>query len=188
MSEAIEIEALDRSQWGDGPWRKEPDRVDFEHAGLPCLLQRNRMGAWCGYAAVPPGHPWHGVQYGACLSPADPAHANDENGWHDCERRPEAIARVHGGLTYSGPCSGAICHVPKRGEPADVWWFGFDCAHFMDLIPKMSKFREEYGLPPKIHMDPRWTEIYRDIAYVRAETERLAEQLAAVAAPGAVLP
>jgi hypothetical protein len=142
---STETQEVDRSGWPAGPWDDEPDRVEFEHAGLPCLLNRGGGGAWCGYAAVPPGHPLHGQDYEV----------------------PDIS--VHGGLTYAGECHGAICHVPKPGEPDDVWWFGFDCAHAFDLTP--SK------LP---YAPPIFDEVYRDVAYVRRETERLAEQLAAV--------
>jgi len=89
---------------------------------------------------------------------------------------------AHGGLTYSAKCYGDICHVPKPGEPDDVWWFGFDCAHAMDLapgleaiemsIPAIRKRREEHPVPD------RYRDVYRDMAYVRKETEKLAEQLA----------
>lgn len=108
---------LDRSSWRDGPWNNEPDHVVWEHNGFPCLMHRGWSGAWCGYVAVPPGHPLHGKDY------------NDL----DYESGIGSIA--HGGLTYSGPCSGAICHVAKPGEPDDVHWFGFDCAHSFDRTP-----------------------------------------------------
>lgn len=144
-------EPIDKSAWGDGPWQTEPDRVEFEHAGLPCLLVRNpRSGNWCGYAAVPPGHPYHGMDYNI------------------------ADVEVHGGLTYANACAGQICHVPKPGEPDDVYWFGFDCAHFMDLVPGYAHLFK--GMP-SLSADLRDT--YRDVAYVTAETKRLAEQLAA---------
>ena len=133
---------IDRSTWGRGPWDDEPDRVEFEHAGLPCLLKRNRGGVWCGYAAVPPDHPWHGTHY------------------------DEVPVDVHGGLTYADACRGSICHVPQPGEPDNVWWFGFDSGHVGDVIPALPQVTE-------------WTDDYRDMAYVRAETTRLAEQLAA---------
>lgn len=107
---------IDRSKWGDGPWDGEPDRVEFEHAGLPCLMVRSTMGHWCGYAAVPPGHALHGAYYD----------------------KPDV--NVHGGLTYSGDCGGQICHVPKPGEPDAVWWFGFDCAHLGDHSPGLRPF------------------------------------------------
>jgi hypothetical protein len=132
----------DKAAWGEGPWQTEPDRVEFEHSGLPCLLVRGPLGGWCGYAAVPPGHPLHGTPY------------NDVD------------VEVHGGLTYADRCQGHICHVPKPGEPDEVWWLGFDCGHYTDLLPGMTKYN--------FNQDGT----YRDVDYVRAETERLAEQLA----------
>ena len=96
------------------PWLKEPDRVLFKYEGFPCLLNRAPTGAWCGYVGVPPGHPAHGKDYG------------------------DVEVHVHGGLTYSDSCQedGPICHVPEPGEPDDVWWLGFDCAHYNDFAPK----------------------------------------------------
>jgi hypothetical protein len=120
-------------------------------------MNRNRMGVWCGYAAVPPGHPYHGKRY------------------------DEVDVEVHGGLTYAAACAGEICHKPAAGEPHDVWWFGFDCGHAWDLAPGYSKVVDEVrnmaGLEPR----PRFPdEVYRDAAYVRSEVEQLAEQLAEV--------
>jgi len=167
---------IDKSTWGDGPWQTEPDRVEWRHAGLPCLAHRGPMGNWCGYAAVPPGHPLHGTAY------------------------PDADVSVHGGLTYSDRCSGAICHVPNPGEPDDVWWFGWDCGHAWDFSPALAAqirganfFALPFLLEPYDHAaamaaDPSsptwpWREIYRTLDYVQAETNRLAEQLAAVVKP-----
>jgi len=147
----LKTEPIDKSTWGDGPWQTEPDRVEFEHAGLPCLLVRNRTGNWCGYAAVPPGHPYHGADYSV----------------------PDVS--VHGGLTYANACAGQICHAPKPGEPDDVYWFGFDCAHFMDLVPGFAHLFA--GMPELSTLGVG--DVYRDVAYVTEETKRLAEQLAA---------
>jgi hypothetical protein len=157
-----------REQWGVGPWLDEPDRVDFEFAGLPCLLHRNirtdgrySPAAWCGYVAVPPGHPLHGLGYGS----PEVDHAMRVRG-------------VHGGLTYSEACAGHICHVPKPGEPDDVWWFGFDCNHSGDLAPGLAKgFGATGGAPESCRLTLPGDE-YRDIAYVYAETIALAAQLA----------
>jgi hypothetical protein len=140
---------MDKSNWGDGPWMTEDDREEFEHAGLPCLLHRARqLGSWCGYAAVPPGHPMHGA---GTLATVD----------------------VHGGVTYAAPCTGNICHVAKPGAPDDVWWFGFDCSHCDDLAPGLARYAG-----PTEPLGQYWTK-----AMVKAETMRLAEQLAAAAAP-----
>lgn len=95
---------------GEGPWTGEPHREEFKHQGLDCLLERGPFGAWCGYAAVPKGHPLFGKAYGLV----------------------DDRIEVHGGLTYSNGCQGVICH--KTDDPEDqVWWLGFDCSHAFDL-------------------------------------------------------
>lgn len=108
----VSLHKVDKSTWDRGPWDKEPDYKFFEYEGLPCIIRRGEhIGSWCGYVAVPLGHPWHGVDYG------------------------NVDANVHGGLTYSDKCQGHICHIPKPGEADDVWWLGFDCGHSYDLSP-----------------------------------------------------
>lgn len=139
----------DRSSWPAGPWDSESDREDFVHAGLSCFVQRNRMGAWYGYVGVPKDHPFYGKDY------------------DDVEPYPD----VHGGLTYADRCNEHLCHIPQEGMPSDVWWLGFDTAHFMDMdiVPGMLQFDEVRSLLPGT---------YKDLAYVTVETQRLAEQLA----------
>ena len=137
--------------YDDGPWVDEPDKAQWvdETTGLDCLVVRNGLDAWCGYVGVPPGHPLHGKDYG------------------------DLDIDAHGGLTYAAPCQeddGKVCHVPEPGRPADVWWFGFDCAHSpMDYIPRMDR---DFHFPEIL----RGT--YKDFEYVRAETTHLAAQLA----------
>lgn len=92
--------------------------------------------------------------------------------------RPESFLNVHGGLTYSDACDGEICHQPQVGEPEHVWWFGFDCAHSMDLIPQMQALsRALPGYPGGLHDK----DSYRNLAYVQAEILSLARQLDMVA-------
>ncbi len=141
----------EKTNWPGGAWRQEPDRLEFEHAGFACLLHRGPIGQWCGYCGVPPSHPMYGKHY------------------------DDVAVDVHGGLTYSDRCQkeGPICHTPKPGEPDDLYWFGFDCAHLGDLAPGMLRVGGRM-----IYSDTG--DIYRDLSYVRDETERLAEQLAAM--------
>lgn len=134
-------EQATREGCGPGPWDDEPDRIEFRVEGLPCLMVRNPMGAWCGYVAVPPGHPEHGVHYD--------------------DSRFEGL--VHGGLTFSGFSTDYITFTPEHGEYTEVWWFGFDCSHYTDLSPTMG-----FILPGVI---------YRDVAYVQGEIQRLANAL-----------
>lgn len=150
-----------RERWGKypGPWQDEPDRVEFEHMDLPCLLHRGPGGHWCGYVAVPPGHPDHGKHY-----------------------RDLDVVSVHGGLTYAAACEGHICHVPKPGEPDGVWWFGFDLHHWRDLAPIDKYYEDDYGRKhPHEHniFSKTHGETYKTVDYARRETEKLAEQLAA---------
>jgi hypothetical protein len=146
----------------DGPWRDEPDKAQWidEATDLDCLAVRNRLGAWCGYVGLPPGHPLHGFDY---------------------EQAPEARdIEVHGGLTFADKCAEGsedeprICHVPAPGRPADVWWLGFDCAHAGDLVPGMQDAYTAAG----INRPGGYRDTYRTFAYVQAECTSLASQLA----------
>lgn len=67
-------------------------------------------------------------------------------------------AEVHGGLTFDSGCG-------RDPKPGDTWWVGFDCAHAFDSFPRYA----------------RHGGFYRNIEFVRAETNRLAEQAARVA-------
>jgi hypothetical protein len=154
-------EYLDKSAWGDGPWQGEPDRVEWhdEATGLPCLLKRSHMGAWCGYAGVPPGHPWHGLHY------------------------DDIPAYAYHGLTYADRCQEdgrpmreRICHVPRPGEPDAVWWLGFDCEHGDDYVPKMEA--SGYGWA-SFGIERPCT--YKTLAFAQREVTRLAAQAAAAA-------
>lgn len=143
------------TRWPEGPWKGvEPDKIQYPDpaTGLPCLIVRNRFGALCGYVGVAEGHPWFGKPY------SDPA----------------VDVEVHGGLTFADSCDPdapeqhGICHIPGPGEPDHVWWFGFDCAHYRDYTPGLSK--------------GEW-DVYRTVDYVKHENARLAEQLVTAAAP-----
>lgn len=151
--------AIKLEKWGPGPWVDEPDHVEFRHNGVPCLMRRHpSSGHWCGYAAVEPGHPWHGKNYSGHWS---------EN---DDDYTPSPIdADVHGGLTYAAKCAGDICHVAQPGEPDDVWWLGFDFAHSGDFCPSSG------GRERRVYFG----ESYKGAGYVRAECKRLAEQIIA---------
>lgn len=149
---------------GDGPWKDEPDRGQWVDPAtdLDCLVKRGPAGQWCGYVGVPPGHPWHGRDYS------------------------DVDVEVHGGLTYSDLCQEgdvdtepAICHVPEPGRPADVWWLGFDCAHFMDLCPRYDQMPVGDGTTVGDVLKPYAT--YKDMAYAVAQTILLAEQVASAA-------
>jgi hypothetical protein len=131
-------------------WRNE--------TGYPLLMVRSDVtGALCGYVGLPPGHPLHGKHY----------------------QEVDGLT-VHWGLTFSDACheGGHICHVPQPGEPADVWWLGFDCGHAGDHCPAMRALLRTL---PGVGDRPRFPgESYKTLDYVRSEVEGLAKQLKAL--------
>lgn len=165
LSKATKLE-----KWGRGPWVDEPDHVEWRHNGVPCIAHRHpTSGHWCGYAAVEPGHPWDAranpveTDYGDGAVFSDPGYRGAQN-----------EARVHWGITYGDVCNAApgVCHVPEPGEPDDVYWLGFDCAHCDDYSPSNhATMLKAFRRPPH--------QTYRDLEYVKAETNSLADQIVA---------
>lgn len=160
--ETKEYRTIDRASlgWPSGVWDSEPDKVQWpdEVTGFPCLAVRNsRRGNWCGYVGVNSSHPLFEKEYSGC----------DLN--------------VHGGLTFADKCyprdteAEGICHVPGEGEPHDIWWFGFDCAHSWDHSPEDVR-RSSEGYPWTLDIRSQ----YRTLAYVKNECAKLAEQLAGI--------
>lgn len=124
---------------------EQPVRLWQEH-GIDCAILRNRMGALCGYALVPHGHPWWGLDDDSEVpnpktidKEMTAEQAMDdfgvmpvflagmrEGGVEAFERRLGAQVQVHGGLTWTGP-------IPIKDAPWG-WWLGFDCLHHMDAV------------------------------------------------------
>lgn len=98
----------------EGPWNDEPDEIvwDDEVSGLSCMARRAQGGHWCGYVALPSGHPWNGK--GIEYLPGD--------------------LDIHGGISY------ASASPTVGGEPdADGrWWIGFSCDRIGDLVPAIQ--------------------------------------------------
>ena len=161
-----EYRTVDKSTWGDGPWQDEPDKAVWvdEATDLDCMIVRNNAGALCGYVGVGPDHPLHGKGY------------DDVN---------DPYPDVHGGLTYANACQGSddlsrfICHRTQPGRPDPVWWFGFDCAHSMDVCPGMDARLREIGHEPMRYSGDGWRDTYRDVPYVIGQVTSLAAQLSA---------
>lgn len=116
----------------------------------------------------------------------------DKKQWQDPEtglpclivRGPPGALCGYGGLTFAGSCahgedpSEGICHIPGEGQPDNVWWLGFDCAHYMDHSPAYAPRRRWAG----------GAGAYRTQAYVEAQVASLARQLSEASAPAAASP
>lgn len=156
-----------------GVWDNEPDEESGEYKGMKTFIKRGPVGHLCGYVGIPEGHPWFGKDYNDQVNvpkaimerPIDvdkvgainllcAAGKSDDmkEGFLDIVFAID----VHGGLTYASEC------VPME-KPDGFWWFGFDCAHAGDLVPRSTMARSNC--------------IYRDIEFVRQEIKSLADQL-----------
>jgi hypothetical protein len=154
----------DRTDWPAGPWDHEPDRILSHHLGFPVLARRGPQGAWCGYVGVPPGHPWHGLDYWSGV---------------DEDRPTLPDIDVHGGITYAKECDddpvNGICHLSPDGD--HVWWIGFDCGHAWDYCPGFeARTRKLLAAIDEKFPGPDYSRTYRDLAYVWNEIIALAEQ------------
>jgi hypothetical protein len=153
--------AITRDGWPSGLWDGEPDFAYWHDAttGLPCQACRSIVtGSWCGYVAVKPDHPWHGLDYQA-------------EGLNDLD--------VHGGLTYSDhqdvtQTNPYFDHI----ELWNTWWFGFDCAHSDDTHPAFVALLE--SVAQHYHAQAfNFGCRYRTLEYVQGQCAVLAAQLMA---------
>jgi hypothetical protein len=156
-----DLYAHDRQRWGDGAWKREPDRCQWVDAttGFQCLALRDwrgqcadglmsGTGAWWGFVGMDERHPL------TCRSSDHPAFefAPVPVTWHgfdheEAERDPRKIG----------------FEPPYR---SDLWMVGFGMTNFSDLCPAVPGLYS-YGRP-----------IYRTLADVRVRCTSLAHWLA----------
>jgi hypothetical protein len=89
----------------DWKWLEEPNKTEFEHAGVKCLILRDRIMWLGGYVGLEPGHPHFGKHF-----------------------RDIEVKGVHRGLNFSGRGDGQ-----RRKE--GLWWIGFYCDRPGDYVP-----------------------------------------------------
>ena len=138
-------------------------------AGLRAVVLLVRNSHRCGYVAIPKDHPLHGVLYyekSQHLELPDDEEVGKRGIIPLLTRDPESAGEspgcyfnVHGGLTFSGGDK----NYPAESD--DLWWFGFDCAHYGDGLMGRSEY-EEFPV--------------RSTEYVSSECENLARQLAEI--------
>ncbi len=138
-----------------GEWEHEPDEPEeWVHAELRCYISRFR-GHLNGYVGIPEGHPLYGKDY-------------DYDAFCELE--------VHGGVTHSSLGDG-------KWRPEGSWWIGFDTCHAWDYQPPVEESVYQVHMDVTGKAGPSEHETYRNWAYVKEQTESLAEQLAAMWQP-----
>lgn len=162
--EKLKISTEDKSTWGEGPWQQEPDILEWKEHGFHCMIKRAPTGALCGYVAVEKGHPIFGLNYYKSDFYIEDVLSGEAVSEALLQKQINEI-NVHGGLTYAG----------KWEEESDLYWFGFDCSHAWDFIPKYDEISE-------LEKDTEWgaKKEYCNIAYVKASCNSLAEQISKI--------
>lgn len=147
----VQFAPIDKSTWGPGPWQHEPDWVYWERPW------NDPAGLRCLVARTEAT----GTLCGYVRLPAR----------HPWSRLPwdRIDAEVHGGITFAETIGAHR-------------WIGFHCGHSRDRMPAIEARLEALGYkrnePPE-HYAVFMPETYRELSFVRAETERLAEQVSA---------
>lgn len=120
------------------PIIEEGEILEFPYV----IYENDSMRHLCGYLAVHKEHPWYGKD------------------------RYDLNIEVHGGVTFNAKTED-VDWLQSNTQIVDHWWIGFDCAHYMDLIPNIA---EDY---PQFH---NHGEIYRDRDYVYNELVKMTYQ------------
>lgn len=174
-----------------GPWTTEQDTLDWTYCGHACLIVRGPFWSLNGYVGIEIGHPLYKVDHDKELPILQEAYDKMMQGSlpdpddkdapapafgvmiglmaGKIEMRPSNVLEVHGGITY---CGGRVYGDPQ--ERTELWWYGFDTAHGGDFAPGLFSF-------PHSNWDYfREHDVYRDLAYVKAQTELLADGVVAL--------
>lgn len=143
--------------FGEGEWCDEPDYVEFEHDGIACEILRIAVFDGLNGENIFGGH-----LCGYCKIPEKhPLYGNT-----DYIDKFEEFD-VHGGITFN--------EIQK-----ETHWVGFDCAHFLDIVPSMQKTFKEIQNKKIANLFPRpkgLESTYKNIDFVMAEIKNLATQI-----------
>lgn len=151
FNNVVYIEFLNKKNFPPGDWMREPDHCEWDSYGLHCLALRDmKLGIWRGFVSIPKEHKEFGKNLTELIS--------EEWGMN---------LEVHGGVCVAGK-------LPLRYKELnkDSWWIGFECTQGEDLFP-LTK----YDLNDPIFQGIRNHQTYKDLFFIRRETNSLAKQL-----------
>lgn len=160
---------------------------DFTYKGYRCVVIFTGMGYRCGYVGIPMGHELYQKGLSDYLNITKTDIENEEIGkrgilslfasaYDDNENVTVGFYfNVHGGLTYAND---------NRTYPVDsnLWWLGFDCAHYGDGID-LELMARYWGDDPNIQRRIKFESEYlndypvRSKEYVEDECKSLVDQI-----------
>lgn len=172
------------------PWDNEPDADDFEASELVCLMRRDHNGVWNGYAGVSKSHALFSQQRNVLIVVPEALAGHELNSTRVAPADVRGVVPrtldaglavplslvidVHGGLWNTGMID---------SDHPGLWFYGFMCGHAWDFKPLDPLTVQGYQtmdleVAQTLYRTPAE---YRNYDYARGETEKLAEQIAALA-------
>ena len=161
---------------------------DFIFKGFRCIGIFGDSGTRCGYVGIPKGHPLYKKDYqdSVNMKLEDFKEPFDKRGIigilcnvlegddkvHIC-----TLFNVHGGITFAD--GGEDSEYPVK---SDLWWLGFDCAHYddaKDLVTLKKEF-DNTRTDLIIKMEEEWPisdTTVRTKEYVVSELKSLVDQI-----------
>ena len=161
---------------------------DFMYKGYRCVVVFQEMGHRCGYVGVEKGHSLYGKDYADYLDVKKSDLEGVEVGKRgvipmlsasfdeDDRVKLELYFNVHGGLTYASDGKG------QYPVESNLWWFGFDCAHWedaYDLTLALEYFGDNPRIQSRIEIERQYPTIgeVRTKEYVEEECKSLVNQI-----------
>lgn len=154
------------------------EKVFCSH-GYTCVVAFQDIGHRCGYVGIPKSHTLWGIHYNDNkLNKLDVL--NDDIGKRNVitllfvgnnkYTSPSVYFDVHGSITYSDSGNYPI-------ENDDLWWYGYDCAHYGDKKDLDNIQKDLLGLLLEFYDELNKHGIVRDLKYCIDECVNLAKQL-----------
>ena len=148
----IYIQFHNKKDFPPGKWSREPDYCKWEHCGLTCVSIRDMtLGVWKGFVGVTKEHPAFNKSLESIFK--------DKWGLH---------IMVHGGISIAGKLPTPDYKDLNRGR----WWFGFECSQGEDVMPLIQLDKSD-----PLAAAAQASQSYKDLVFVRKETNDLAKQI-----------
>lgn len=156
MNNVIFIEFYNKKNFPPGKWLREPDLCSWEQYDLPCLAIRDMsIGVWKGFVGLSERHPFYNKSIDDLIRHEDLL---------------EIFFSIHGGICNAGRLP------PKYKDHAkQYWWIGMEASHGNDLMPLLK-----LDLPDADMSKVLASQTYKDLFFIRKETNKLARYLSKV--------
>ena len=152
VNNVIIIEFYNKKNFPPGRWNNEPDLCFWENK-LPCLAVRDMsMGIWKGFVGISEEHPFYNLSVEELIK---------------LNEAMDMFFGIHGGITMAGRLP------PKYKEYAkNYWWLGCETSHGNDLMPLLKLDLSDPDMARMLS-----NQSYKDIHFIRKETNKLAKYL-----------